>query len=186
MGWTLFNTAIAFSLSSFSLFSRSPSPLFCILSQMVALRVRPSSLLVESNEPPLSQPFSEDIATPMEAACRLSLSHHDVDGALVPGLSESSLATSTRAFQQGHSFSCPSLTLTSWQVSFGKVYFFRVCSLKGQMCAPFLMVNFHSCKFLMIPLSKVWQFFRKVSRETNLCCTYFNFIQVSLSPLQQK
>ena len=145
----------------------------------------------------------------MEAARRLSLSHHDVDGALVPGLSsscesllavsslrkfeatcsnvsESSLPTSARVFQQGHSFSCPSLTLTSWQVSFGKVYFFRVCSLKGQMCAPFLMVNFHSCKISNDLFVQSLTVFRKVSRETNLCCTYFNFIQVSLSPLQQK
>ena len=147
LGWTLFNTAIAFSLSSFSLFSRSPLPLFCTLSQMVASWVRPSSLMVESNEPPLSLPLSEDIAAQMEATHCLSLSQHDVDGALVPGLllswesllsvsslrkfeatcsnfSESSLVTFVRVFQQGHSFGCPSLTLTSWQVSFRKVYFF--------------------------------------------------------------
>ena len=42
--------------------------------------------MVESNQPPLSLPLSEDIAAQMEATHCLSLSQHDVDGALVPGL----------------------------------------------------------------------------------------------------
>ena len=145
----------------------------------------------------------------MEAACHLSLSRHDVDGALVPGLSsscESLLSVSSlRKFEATCSnfsvFTCyihreyfnrGTLSVVHlWLWLHGKFplekFTFSESVLSKAKCVHLSSWwTFILARFLMIPLSKVWQFFRKVSRETNLCCTYFNLIQVSLSPLQQK
>ena len=55
LGWILLSTAIAFTLSSFKLFSSSAS------TSPLSLATKPSSLKFEPTESPLSLPSSKDI-----------------------------------------------------------------------------------------------------------------------------